>query len=76
MFSFNPKTSIRKYPTFCSRYNFFSANVSDLYTYFIIKTKNFELSYLYKKLSYTNTFGHQNVLVLKHFITYLSLKKL
>jgi hypothetical protein len=29
MFSFNPKTSIQKYPIFCSWYNFFSANVSD-----------------------------------------------
>jgi hypothetical protein len=29
MSQFNPKTSIRKYPIFCSWYNFFSANVSD-----------------------------------------------
>ena len=52
MFNFNLKTSIRKYPIFCSCYNFFCANVSDFYTHFNIKY--FELSYLYGKLSYTN----------------------
>jgi hypothetical protein len=35
--------SIRKYSIFCSWYNFFSANVSDIYTYFTVKIKNFEL---------------------------------
>ena len=34
MFSIDPKTSIRKYLIFCSFYNFFSANVSDFYTYY------------------------------------------
>ena len=33
MLSLNPKISIRKYPIFCSWYNFFSANVSDFYRY-------------------------------------------
>ena len=56
MFSFNPKTSIQKYLIFYSWYNFFSANVSDFYMYCTAKNSNFELSYLYKKLSYTNAF--------------------
>ena len=56
MLNFNPKTSIRKYPTFYYCYNAFSANVSDRYTYFTIKNQKFELSYLYKKLRYTNIF--------------------
>jgi hypothetical protein len=37
MFYSNLKTSIQKYPIFCSRYNFSSANVSDFYTHFIAK---------------------------------------
>ena len=41
---------------FCSCYNFFSANVSDFTRILLIKIKNFKLSYLYKKLSYTNIF--------------------
>ena len=41
--NYNPKTSIQKYLTFSSLYNFFSANVSDFYTYFIAKNENFEL---------------------------------
>ena len=39
MLNFNPKTSIWKYPIFCSWYNFFNANVSDFYTYFTIKNQ-------------------------------------
>ena len=34
MFSFDSKTSIRRYPIFFSWYNFFSVNVSDFYRYF------------------------------------------
>ena len=34
MFRLNSKTSIQKYPIFCSWYNVFSANVSDFHTYF------------------------------------------
>ena len=56
MFKFNPKMSIQKYPTFCSWYNFFSANVSDFIRILILKIKNFERSYLHKKLSYANIF--------------------
>ena len=37
MHNFDLKTSIRKYPIFCSRYNFFSANVSDFYMFFTSK---------------------------------------
>ena len=57
MLTFNPKTRFQKYSVFCSRYDFFSANVSDFYRYFILlKIKNFEASYLCRTLSYTNTF--------------------
>ena len=34
---------------------FFIANVSDFTCILLVKVKNFELSYLYKKLSYTST---------------------
>ena len=54
IFKVNSKISIQKYPIFCNWYILFSANVSDFYTYFIVKNKNFEPSYLCKKLSYTN----------------------
>ena len=37
MFSYNPKTSVQKYPNFYNWYNAFSANVSDFYTYFAIE---------------------------------------
>ena len=56
MTDFNSKMSILKYPIFCRYYNFFSANVSDITGISLVKIKNFEASYLYKKLSYTNTF--------------------
>ena len=39
MFKFNLKISIRKYPIICSWYNFFSSNVSDLYTHFMIENQ-------------------------------------
>jgi hypothetical protein len=35
---------------------FFIANVSDFTLILLVKIKNFELSYLHKKLSYTSTF--------------------
>ena len=55
VFNFNPNTSIQKYPTFWSWYNFFSTNVSNFYRYFTVKLKNFdEPSYLHKKSSNTN----------------------
>ena len=56
MLNFDQKTSIQKYPIFCSWYNCFGANVSDFYRFSLLKIKNFELSYLFKQLSYTNTF--------------------
>ena len=56
MFNFNPKTSIQKYPIFSSWYNFFIANVPDFTLILLTKITNFELSYLHKKLSYTNIF--------------------
>ena len=56
MFNSDPKTSIQKYPIFCSWYNVFISNVSDFTRILLVKIKNFELSYLHKKLSYTNTF--------------------
>jgi hypothetical protein len=37
MLKFDIRMSIRKYPISCSWYNFFSANVSDFYTYFTAK---------------------------------------
>jgi type IV secretory pathway component VirB8 len=36
---------------------FFIANVSDFTLILLVKIKNFELSYLHEKLSYTSTFG-------------------
>ena len=57
MNSFNPKTSILKYPIFFSRYDLFSANVSDFYAYFTAKNQNFGLSYFCRKLTYINTFS-------------------
>ena len=56
MFNSNPKTSIRKYPTFEVDITFFSAHVSNFTLISLLKVKNFELPYLYKKLSYTNAF--------------------
>ena len=41
MFKFDSKMSVWKYPIFCSWYSFFSANVSDFYTYFTAKNKIF-----------------------------------
>ena len=35
---------------------FFIANVSDFTRVLLLKIKNFELSYLHKKLGYTSTF--------------------
>ena len=35
---------------------FFIANVSDFTRILLVKIKNFEFSYLHKKLSYANTF--------------------
>ena len=35
---------------------FFSANVSDFTSILLVKIKNFELSYLHRKLSYASTF--------------------
>jgi hypothetical protein len=42
----------------------------------LLKTKNFELSYLYKKVNYTNTFRKKKktILALKFFIIYVSIK--
>ena len=40
-----------------------------------IKAKTFESSYLYKELSYTNTFREYNLLFLQLFIKYSSIKK-
>jgi hypothetical protein len=37
MFNFNPKTSIQKYPIFCSWYNVLTANVSDFFRCFALK---------------------------------------
>ena len=54
MFNSNPKTSIQKYPIFCSYYNVFIADVSDFTRILLVKVKNFELSYLHKKLSYAD----------------------
>jgi hypothetical protein len=56
MFNFNPKTSIQKCPICNSWYNFFIANVSDFTLILLTKITKFELSYLHKKLSYTNIF--------------------
>ena len=50
----NPKTSVQKYSIFCSWYNVF--NVSDFTRILLVKTKNFNLSYLHKKSSYASTF--------------------
>ena len=41
----------------------------------LLKIKTFELSYLYKKVNYINTFTKLNLLVVKLFILYLIIKK-
>ena len=41
MFNLTPRTSIWKYPIFCSWYNLFNANISDFYRYFIAKNQIF-----------------------------------
>ena len=56
MFRFNPEISIQKCPIICGWYKFFSANVSDFYAYFTAENRKLEASYLYEKLSCTNTF--------------------
>ena len=41
---------------FCSWYIAFIANVSDFTRILLVKIKNFELSYIHKKLSYNGIF--------------------
>ena len=51
----NPKISIQEYTIFAAGMSFFIANVSDFICILLVKVKNFEFSYLHKKLSYTST---------------------
>ena len=41
---------------------FFIANVSDFTRILLVKIKNFDLSYLHKKLSYTSILDNENYL--------------